>query len=202
MRTMWQATRSSGLRQLSAVVVAGVALVACSSAAVPSALDTASDPAAPASAAASPSSGGGRGDADYDYGTGAEPSQASEAPPASEPASSVPTTTIEVGTATGELGTWLTGVDGLTLYTFEPDGANSSSCVDDCAEAWPPFTVESGATLVAGEDVTGTLSTFERADGSLQVSYDGAPLYYFASDTGPGDTNGQGLGDRWFVAEP
>jgi predicted lipoprotein with Yx(FWY)xxD motif len=36
----------------------------------------------------------------------------------------------------------------------------------------------------------------------MQVAYDGAPLYYFAKDTQPGDTNGQGLGDTWFVAKP
>jgi predicted lipoprotein with Yx(FWY)xxD motif len=28
------------------------------------------------------------------------------------------------------------------------------------------------------------------------------PLYFFAEDTAPGDTNGQGRGDVWFVAAP
>jgi predicted lipoprotein with Yx(FWY)xxD motif len=59
-----------------------------------------------------------------------------------------------------------------------------------------------GDTLEAGDGVGGALTTFERPDGTLQVAYDGAPLYYFGNDTGPGDTNGQGLGDVWFVAEP
>jgi predicted lipoprotein with Yx(FWY)xxD motif len=29
--------------------------------------------------------------------------------------------------------------------------------------------------------------------------YGGWPLYYFASDSAPGDTNGQGVGDVWYV---
>jgi predicted lipoprotein with Yx(FWY)xxD motif len=27
----------------------------------------------------------------------------------------------------------------------------------------------------------------------------GWPLYFFANDAAPGDTNGQGVGDNWFV---
>jgi predicted lipoprotein with Yx(FWY)xxD motif len=96
----------------------------------------------------------------------------------------------------------LTGAGGLTLYTFEPDSESTSTCLDDCAQAWPPFTLGVGDTLEAGDGVGGALTTFERPDGTLQVAYDGAPLYYFANDTGPGDTNGQGLGDVWFVAGP
>jgi predicted lipoprotein with Yx(FWY)xxD motif len=158
--------------------------------AVPPAASASAEPSATTTPSAS-SAGGGRGD--YDYGTGGEAS------PASPPAG---TGTIQVSTASGSLGTWLTGPGGLTLYTFEPDSANTSTCVDDCAQAWPPFAVTAADSLEAGDGVNGELTTFERPDGTLQVAYDGAPLYYFASDTAPGDTNGQGLGDRWFVAEP
>ena len=160
--------------------------------AAPSAAPTSGEPTAPASAEpAASTSGGGRGD--YDYGTGtASPS----------PSAAGGTGTVEVVTASGSLGTWLTGFGGMTLYTFEPDSPNASTCVDDCAQAWPPFTVTAAGEVEAGDGVSGVLSTFERPDGTLQVAYDGAPLYYFANDTAVGDTNGQGLGDRWFVAEP
>ncbi len=160
--------------------------------AAPPAASASAEPTAPPSAApAASTSGGGRGD--YDYGTGtASPS----------PSTAGGTGTVEVATASGALGTWLTGSGGLTLYTFEPDSANTSTCVDDCAQAWPPFTVTAADDLEAGDGVSGELATFERPDGTLQVAYDGAPLYYFADDAAPGDTNGQGLGDRWFVAEP
>jgi predicted lipoprotein with Yx(FWY)xxD motif len=180
------------------LVLASLALAGCSAGAVPSTgapseavQPTASVSAPPASPAPSASSaGGGRGD--YDYGTGN----------AATPSPGSGTGTVEVTTATGSLGTWLTGPTGLTLYTFEPDTPNTSTCVDDCAQAWPPFTVTADDTLTAGDGMGGVLTTFERPDGTLQVAYDGAPLYYFASDTSPGDTNGQGIGDRWFVAEP
>jgi predicted lipoprotein with Yx(FWY)xxD motif len=38
-----------------------------------------------------------------------------------------------------------------------------------------------------------------QADGSNQVTYAGKPLYHFAGDAKPGDTNGQGVGKVWFV---
>ena len=161
------------------------------SAALPATSASVEPTTAPSAAASASSGGGGRGD--YDYGTGT-------ASPA--PSTAGGTGAVEVATATGSLGTWLTGRGGLTLYTFEPDSANTSTCVDDCAQAWPPFTVTAADSLEAADRVSGELSTFERPDGTLQVAYNGAPLYYYASDTSPGDTNGQGLGDRWFVAEP
>ena len=43
---------------------------------------------------------------------------------------------------------------------------------------------------------------FTRSDGGKQVAYNGRPLYFFAGDTAPGDTKGQGLNDVWFVAAP
>ena len=45
------------------------------------------------------------------------------------------------------------------------------------------------------------LGTTERDDGEMQVTYDGHPLYTFASDTAPGDTNGQGVGEVWYVVD-
>ena len=102
----------------------------------------------------------------------------------------------------GAVGAFLTGKDGKTLYVFTPDSANKSTCTDQCATNWPPFTVPAGTTPKADSGVTGTLTTFARADGTQQVAINGLPLYYFAKDTKAGDTNGQGVGGKWFVATP
>jgi predicted lipoprotein with Yx(FWY)xxD motif len=95
-----------------------------------------------------------------------------------------------------ELGEILTDGSGNTLYLFLPDDQGDSVCSDACAEAWPPFT-ESGA---AGDGVDGGLiGSATRLDGATQVTYNGWPLYHFANDAAPGDTNGQRVNDVWFV---
>jgi predicted lipoprotein with Yx(FWY)xxD motif len=110
-----------------------------------------------------------------------------------------PTVTV---TSHDEHGDVLAGPDGLTLYMFDQDeqGAGESACYDSCADNWPPLTVEDEPA--AGDGVDAALSTIEREDGSMQVVANGWPLYYFASDEAPGDTNGQGVGDVWWVLAP
>jgi predicted lipoprotein with Yx(FWY)xxD motif len=106
-----------------------------------------------------------------------------------------------VNATTTDLGTFLTGEGGMTLYYYANDTAPGvSTCEGECVTNWPLFLVEEGETLAAGENVTGVLATFPRADGTMQASYDGRPLYYFAGDQAAGDTNGQGRGDVWYVA--
>jgi predicted lipoprotein with Yx(FWY)xxD motif len=125
--------------------------------------------------------------------------------PSSEP-SSAPSTelggTVHTVNAVQDatLGGYLTGDDGRTLYIFTNDSAGTSTCTGDCAASWPPFTLEEGQTTAGGSGVTGAFGTTSRDDGSTQVTYNGAPLYYFAADTAPGATNGQGVGGVWFVA--
>jgi predicted lipoprotein with Yx(FWY)xxD motif/plastocyanin len=99
-----------------------------------------------------------------------------------------------------KLGDYLTGPNGLTLYVFTKDTGGTSACTGACATSWPPFVLSSGATAQAGTGVTGTFATITRADGTTQVTYMGAPLYYFAKDRYAGDVTGQGVGGVWFVA--
>jgi len=123
------------------------------------------------------------------------------APAASGAPAASPAETYTVNTATGDMGTYLTGEDGKTLYIFLKDTAPGASvCEGDCATNWPPFTLEANEALAAGDGVTGVLSTFARSDGSMQVSYDGRPVYYFVGDSAAGDTKGEGIGGVWFVA--
>ena len=48
----------------------------------------------------------------------------------------------------------------------------------------------------------GDFGTIKRADGKVQTTYKGQPLYYFISDNNPGDTNGQGVYNSWYVVAP
>lgn len=100
-----------------------------------------------------------------------------------------------------QLGPILTDAQGRTLYLFTRDTPNTSSCTDACAQAWPPLLTT--ATPTAGEGLNAALlGTTRRPDGTTQVTYNGWPVYYFASDQAPGDAKGQGVRGVWFVLSP
>lgn len=107
---------------------------------------------------------------------------------------------VEVGET--DAGPSLVGPDGRTLYVFTQDTDGTSTCYDDCAAAWPPLEVPDGASVQPGDGVTGELGITERDDGTSQVTYQGMPVYYFASDEEPGDAAGHGVNDVWFIASP
>lgn len=97
------------------------------------------------------------------------------------------------------LGPILTDGDGFTLYQFLNDEGGDSTCYDDCAAAWPALE----GTMSAGDGVDAALiGSVARTDGTTQATWSGWPLYYFANDAAPGETNGQGQGGVWFVANP
>ncbi len=103
---------------------------------------------------------------------------------------------IVTSTALGDV---LADQDGNVLYLFLQDAQGPSVCNGDCAAAWPPL--PAGSMAGAGVDA-GLMGTATREDGTEQVTYDGWPLYYFQNDSAPGDTNGQGINDVWFVVSP
>ncbi len=101
-----------------------------------------------------------------------------------------------------DLGDILITYDGMTLYTFAKDTEGKNTCSGDCAKAWPAFKVESGDRLAAPAAVKGKLDTIKLDDGSLQVTYNGKPLYVYAKDTTPGMATGQNVGNVWAVVKP
>jgi len=109
-----------------------------------------------------------------------------------------PTTSEIVTVRDSSLGKILSDSAGMTLYTFKNDAAGSgkSACTSACATAWPPLTT-TAATIPAPTGVTGALATIARDDGTKQVTYQGQPLYRYAADKSPGDTNGDGVGGVW-----
>jgi predicted lipoprotein with Yx(FWY)xxD motif len=101
----------------------------------------------------------------------------------------------------GELGVILVGSNGMTLYIFDRDEAGVSNCSGQCAVTWPPLLIETGDPI-APANLAGTLGTITRGDGGRQVVYNDRPLYFYAGDTQPGDTTGDGVGGIWHVVRP
>ena len=114
------------------------------------------------------------------------------------------TAAATVTTANTGLGQILVDGRARTLYLFEADPPDKSSCDGACASVWPPLTA-TGAPHAGGGALAGQLGTLHRGDGSTQVTYHGHPLYLYAGDTQPRATNGQGLnqfGAEWYVLAP
>jgi len=93
---------------------------------------------------------------------------------------------------------------GFVLYAFTHDPKGKSACTGACAAAWPPFLVK--RTPGAGTGARSTLlGTTRRADGTLQVTYRGRPLYYYVGDRNPGQIlcqNVSEFGGLWLVVHP
>lgn len=125
---------------------------------------------------------------------------ATTAPTAAPAAAVVMTATATVG---GKSETILTNAKGMTLYYFTPDTTTTSACTSTggCATNWPPLLFTGSGTPAASGSLSGTLSAVSSANGS-QVQYNGHFLYTFFKDAKPGDTNGQGVLGKWFVATP
>jgi predicted lipoprotein with Yx(FWY)xxD motif len=128
---------------------------------------------------------------------------------ASPPSASAKVSTPSGGSATvgvrsGSLGKYLVDSQGRTLYLFEKDTGTMSTCSGACASAWPPSTTSGHPKAGSGVNAS-LLGTTTRSDGSKQLTYDGHPLYRYAGDQSPGDTNSEGLtqfGGGWDVVAP
>ena len=98
------------------------------------------------------------------------------------------------------LGHVLTDAAGMTLYVFSRDEPDVSNCVENCAANWPPLIVGDASLITSPLAIPAGFGTTTRADGSVQLTYGGWPLYGWVNDAGPGDTTGQGVGGNWWVA--
>jgi len=119
-------------------------------------------------------------------------------PPAAAP-SSTANSDMAAGIKTATAGGRVVLVDaqGFTLYWYTPDTASSSTCNGSCATAWPPLI--GTPSFASGVALTGKLGTIKRANGEIQATYDGHPLYLFKSDTSAGMANGNKVGGIWWI---
>jgi predicted lipoprotein with Yx(FWY)xxD motif len=132
-------------------------------------------------------------------------STSSTPPPAASttnPASSSASTNMAAGIKTMAIEgrTVLTDSAGFVLYWFAPDTPTTSKCNGSCATYWPPLI--GTPSLASGVSLTGKLGTIKRANGQLQATYDGHPLYLFKSDTSAGQWTGNDIvesGGKWWL---
>ncbi len=90
-------------------------------------------------------------------------------------------------------------IEGKTLYTFDEDKVEGESACDaDCSVDWPAYTVPTTEHVVPFS--SGSVSTITRLDGSLQVTINDEPLYFYAGDQGVGDFLGAEI-ENWKIAD-
>ncbi|MFJ4535263.1 SCO0930 family lipoprotein [Streptomyces tibetensis] len=103
-----------------------------------------------------------------------------------------------------KLGEIVVDKNGMTVYRFKKDEAwpkPVSNCTGECLAKWP---------LVEPVDFADTKGIqkkgymiFDRTDGEgQQQTINCSPIYTFAGDKAPGDTNGQGVGGTWYAVRP
>ncbi len=148
----------------------------------------------PATGATS-AAGSSRGSSSGSYGGAASAAQAS-----SSSGAAMGPAQVSVG-QNQALGSFLVDSKGMTLYAFTTDKPNTSNCYGKCASFWPPL-LTSGAPMAGSGLDSSKLGTTTRTDGTVQVTYNGWPLYYFAKDKQPGDVKGQKVAGTWFVLAP
>jgi predicted lipoprotein with Yx(FWY)xxD motif len=93
----------------------------------------------------------------------------------------------------------MSGPSGKTVYTLLSAQGMPLPCTGQCLSAWPPVTATAGGSPHAGPGVSATLAIEASV---MQVTADGAPVYYFSGDSAAGQVNGQGIkgfGGTWYA---
>ncbi len=131
-------------------------------------------------------------------------SQTAQAPTAT----STTTTTVTTETpalailtvhSAGTFGTLLVASNGMTLYTDSTDTSGVRTCSGACLVNWPAYAVSAGTVIKGPKGLSGVVSTIPLANGLVQVTYKGMPLYFWVKDTKAGDATGNGVGSFVFA---
>ena len=154
--------------------------------------------------------GAGCGSSDDEKTKAEAPAATTKAPEgsATTAAENAPATTASrrgraLSTHSSQFGRILSDGRGRALYIFTREKTKKSRCYGDCAVAWPPFLTK-GKPRAAGGTRSKLLGTTRRRNGKLQVTYRGKPLYYYVTDTKPGQVTCQDVdefGGTWLVAD-
>jgi predicted lipoprotein with Yx(FWY)xxD motif len=94
----------------------------------------------------------------------------------------------------GGAGRVLVDSSGMALYASDQESAAGKVlCTGACNSFWQPLTVSGGTP---SGSVPGQLGVMKRPEGSMQVTFDGKPLYTFTQD-GPEEVTGDGFKDAF-----
>jgi len=116
-----------------------------------------------------------------------------------------PSTSFSTADVSG-LGTVVVDGRGRTVYVLTADGKTNAPCTDGsgCTKLWPDLPLPDGVASAKGEmgiDAS-LLSTKKSSDGETYPTYHGWLMYEYAADSGPGQSNGQGIksfGGTWYA---
>lgn len=118
---------------------------------------------------------------------------------------------LTLGTdGTDALGTYLIGYTGMPLYTYDKDTGATATCTGTCATSWPPYVVAptdiiNQVKLGVDGSLVGTTTVpagYRDPSGyTIQLTYKGHPLYFYAADTS-GKAAGDGKAGLWHVVKP
>ena len=124
--------------------------------------------------------------------------------PSGEEGLRVPAERARIVADDSDLGRVLFDANGQVVYVFEIDRRDRSNCTSaECVKAWPPVLTENPPSAGPGVDA-GLLGTIRRDDGTLQVTYNGRPLYFYEHE-GPGEIKCHNVslhGGLWWVVTP
>jgi predicted lipoprotein with Yx(FWY)xxD motif len=105
--------------------------------------------------------------------------------------------------ADSNFGQILYDASGQAIYLFDAEGSDRPQCYGDCAKAWPPVLTK-GHPRGTGAVRSRLLGTTQRRDGSMQITYAGHPLYFYAHE-GKYQVlchNVEEFGGTWLVVQP
>ena len=104
-----------------------------------------------------------------------------------------------------QVGTHIVDKDGKSLYFFSNDvNGGLANCTGGCLTSFPIFNADMATTTFGNGLLASDFKTITLTSGTPQTTYKGWPLYYFAQSGLPepaGQTNGEGVGNIWFVAK-
>jgi predicted lipoprotein with Yx(FWY)xxD motif len=131
------------------------------------------------------------------------PSYASSTPPSPTPGKSREAVGTKIIAAGSNFGTVLYDASGQAIYLFNAERSERPRCYGDCAKAWPPV-LTTGHPRATGAVRSSLLGATRRSDGSVQITYAGHPLYFYAHE-GKHQVlchNVREFGGTWLVVRP